>query len=459
PPAASLFHTLRKYPLLTLGMVATFVFIYALQFVVGKALIGQAAVTAFRFREWLRDLFIKFGVCVLGTGASWFHLRYFDRWFLERGEWDMTGHDAWEKSYKEATDRIDEMNDGDWAKKLARVSEGIAEVRRVIVAKSRHDGDGFRSEDEKKVLEGGQQELEGKKGRLEGEKRALIAEVERLAVTGRSPSQSFRAHRTAGRELMALQKYEEALSHYRQAHMLDATDIESYRRMGILTNRLDNRAEALKIVNAVIEADPNDAESWGLLGRWRKEAWIASWRNGDVPSARQRAAAAASLGLLREVIKAYLQGFTANTSNAYVGGNAITFLHLLFHLDPATDIEPAAVLALTREVQESIDRGLTKVTRDYWALVTFADFVLLRGDTAMVRRAYEEAADFALNTSDRFGLDSSRQQLELLRELGFRAPEVGVALDVFEAAMKRIDQEDAAAPAGSVAAQAVETPV
>jgi hypothetical protein len=49
--------------------------------------------------------------------------------------------------------------------------------------------------------------------------------------------------------------------------------------------------------------------------------------------------------------------------------------------------------------------------------------------------------------------------LELLRELGFRAPEVGVALDVFEAAMKRIDQEDAAAPAGSVAAQAVETPV
>ena len=54
----------------------------------------------------------------------------------------------------------------------------------------------------------------------------------------------------------------------------------------------------------------------------------------------------------------------------------------------------------------------------YWARSTLGDLQVLLGTQASVQSAYKEAV--AVNRDSWFALDSSRQQLLMLQELGFR---------------------------------------
>ena len=70
--------------------------------------------------------------------------------------------------------------------------------------------------------------------------------------------------------------------------------------------------------------------------------------------------------------------------------------------------------------------------RDYWALATRAELALLEGDEDAMRDNYDEAAALAVNNGKPFDLDSSSQQLDLLRDLGFRPELVKAAAQIVD---------------------------
>ena len=60
----------------------------------------------------------------------------------------------------------------------------------------------------------------------------------------------------------------------------------------------------------------------------------------------------------------------------------------------------------------------TSDCKDYWARVTLGDVEVLVSNIKIVEKAYKYA--IAAAEKDWFALDSSRQQLLILRDLGFR---------------------------------------
>jgi hypothetical protein len=85
----------------------------------------------------------------------------------------------------------------------------------------------------------------------------------------------------------------------------------------------------------------------------------------------------------------------------------------------------------------AIQCALQKEPKSFWARVTLGDLEVLTGDAQTVERAYKTAVVAAQH--DWFALDSSRQQLLLLKALGFRLPEVTAGLRVFDHALAKLE--------------------
>src|SRR5262249_43151148 len=84
--------------------------------------------------------------------------------------------------------------------------------------------------------------------------------------------------------------------------------------------------------------------------------------------------------------------------------------------------------------------SLARDPSDYWARVTVADLTALRGRKDEVARAYRHAVAAANSTW--FALDSSRQQLVLLQQLGFRLEVVEAALTIIDRALARLSRPE-----------------
>jgi uncharacterized protein DUF4071 len=120
--------------------------------------------------------------------------------------------------------------------------------------------------------------------------------------------------------------------------------------------------------------------------------------------------------LLRQAIETYATGFVQDPRHYYPGINAVVLLHLLKHLT-GEDQDAERREAMEGGVRWAVLRRLRQHPDDYWARITLADLLVLSGDKPAVERAYKHAV--AVADQDWFNLDSPRQQLELLRELGF----------------------------------------
>jgi hypothetical protein len=72
----------------------------------------------------------------------------------------------------------------------------------------------------------------------------------------------------------------------------------------------------------------------------------------------------------------------------------------------------------------------------YWSRVTLAELELLSGTVESARTSYREAMAYSEN--DWFGLDSSRQQLSILLQLGFRFDSVKEAVEIVDNALRRV---------------------
>lgn len=245
----------------------------------------------------------------------------------------------------------------------------------------------------------------------------------------------FVAHRTAGNGLLRLGHFTLALEQYEKALRHNPADLESRRQKGVTLGRLKRRDEAKDWLRNLIKDFPNDAHTWGLLGRIEKEAWTDAWRKEENTPEQARLDAAAASGLLREAIEAYLTGFCLDPGDYYPGINALTLLRLLEHLTGADELSEERAM-LEGGVRWAIHSALKREARDYWARATLGEFEVLNGDQSRIENTWKEAV--AVAEENWFALDSSQQQLLLLNDLGFQPSGVEAALRILARALQEI---------------------
>ena len=257
-----------------------------------------------------------------------------------------------------------------------------------------------------------------------------------MLLADEAPTQALHlnAHRAAGKALMKMGQFSFALNQYKDAFAIDPTDLDSQQQSAILLGRMNRPEEARVKIDNLVEKFPDNAECWSLKGRISKEAWVEIWRKAGNTAAEMRASATDDVDRLEESIKAYKTGFTKDPSNFYSGINAVGLSYLHEHLTGSD--------AATKD-RKAMEGGVCWVVRcarerdgsSYWARATLADLAVLSAPKKEVERAYKDAV--AANTNW-FALDSTWQQLAVLRDLEFRPDEVGAALAIMEHEINRL---------------------
>ena len=247
----------------------------------------------------------------------------------------------------------------------------------------------------------------------------------------------------AGNSLLKLQQPALALEQFEAALVIDPQDIASRQKQAVCLGRLGRYPEARARVQALTGDATREAtlgpESWALCGRVGKDEWMERWRprggaGTAVEPAALQAAAAGEDGLLAEAILPYRQAFEADPSHFYSGINALTLTMLRGHL--GGDVDAADTETLLGGVRWAVAAARRRQPKDYWARATQAELSLLSRDTAAVQKDWKAAV--AATDGDWFALDSSRQTLLLLDQLGWRPEQTRAALEIIDRELGRV---------------------
>jgi tetratricopeptide (TPR) repeat protein len=248
------------------------------------------------------------------------------------------------------------------------------------------------------------------------------------------------AYRSAGNGLRSLGQFALALVQYEKALALAPEDIESRRQRGLLLGRLKRSDEAKEWLRNLVKDVPDDAESWALLGRVEKDSWISGWRTDGKTPEQMRQDAAADDAVLQETIDAYAKGFRKEPSHYYSGINAVGLIYLLAHLTGKQE-QSELLKEMEGGVRWAVRGALERDPKDYWARATLAELEGLSNKREIVEAALKSAV--AVADKDWFKLNSSREQLLLYRDLGFRPVEVQASLEIIDRALARVTRPEA----------------
>ena len=269
-----------------------------------------------------------------------------------------------------------------------------------------------------------------------------------LALADEAPVVAFRAEAwiRAGEALRKAERFDFALEQLERGLEIEPGNLKGLREQGICLQRLacagcpgHSLDRAREHYRNVLDTYPNDPEIWALLGRVDKDAWVAAWRQPGKTPAQMRDEAAYEDALLRAAIDSYAKGYRRNPSHYYSGINALTLMHLYRHLtnDTRYDREMAIMAGAVRFAAECEPDE----SQRFWALATLGDLDVLVGTPETVKAAYKEA--IARNDKDWFALNSSRAQLQMLKDLGFRPENVDAGIAAFDRALQKLVQPEA----------------
>ncbi len=257
----------------------------------------------------------------------------------------------------------------------------------------------------------------------------------------------------AGKALQNMGRNELALQQYRKASEINPHNLEFRRQEAIFLNRLGRVEEAIVKLEGILKDFPHDTEAISTLGRIYKDVWTDSWKWITDQEKRLRTAYEAYHWLVK-AFNTYLKGYRYDLNNTYPGVNALTMGTLLLDLadkfedsqDPDPDI--LAVRELLPELRGTLlfSLGIKSKddTADYWTLVSLAELhVMTANHVQRVARAYRKALTAARRNL--FFLQSSLNQLEMLRLLDVRSEFVETGIQVIRQEMARLRKEEAAA--------------
>ncbi len=268
-----------------------------------------------------------------------------------------------------------------------------------------------------------------------------------LLLADEAPVAAFRADAwiKAGEALRKSERFDFALEQFERGLAIEPRNLKGLREQGICLQRLalsgsagHSLDRAREHYRNVLEVYSNDPETWALLGRVDKDAWVAAWRQPGKTPEQMRDEAAYEDALLRAAIDSYATGYRRNPSHYYSGINALTLMHLYRHLasDARYDHDMAAMSGAVHFAAECEPDE----QQLFWSLATLGDLEVLAGTPETVKAAYKEA--IAKNGKDWFALNSSRAQLQLLKELGFRPDTVEAGIAAFDRALQKLVQPE-----------------
>jgi tetratricopeptide (TPR) repeat protein len=269
-----------------------------------------------------------------------------------------------------------------------------------------------------------------------------------LVLADEAPVAAFRAEAwiCAGAALRKAERFDFALELLERGLEIEPHNLKGLHEKGICLQRLaiagaqgHSLERAREHYRNVLETAPNDPETWALLGRVDKDAWIAAWRLAGHTPEQMRDEAAYEDALLRAAIDSYTQCFRYNPGHYYSGINALTLMHLHRHLtgDPRYDRDMDIMAGAVRFSAEfEPDEA-----QQFWSKVTLGDLEVLVGTPDSVKAAYKEA--IARNDRDWFALNASRAQLQMLQDLGFHPEQVEAGIATFDRALKKLAHPEA----------------
>jgi hypothetical protein len=208
--------------------------------------------------------------------------------------------------------------------------------------------------------------------------------------------------------------------------------------------------EAIVKIESILVDHPEDGEATAFLGRIYKEMWTDSWRWVKDDEKKLRTAFESYHWLMKSYL-IYVRGFRTDLDQFYPGINALTLATILVHLadkfDDKDDPDPeiTAIRADLPELRGTLEFALeiqaANPSADYWALVSLAElYVLTSVSVQRVVRAYRKAMTASRRTV--FFLESSIQQLEILKSLEIRPEYVSAGMKILKEELARIRKQE-----------------
>jgi tetratricopeptide (TPR) repeat protein len=261
-----------------------------------------------------------------------------------------------------------------------------------------------------------------------------------LALAEETPTRIFEleALRIAGRALLTLNRPIFARRILERAARLDPDDLLVQQQLGLALGRAGEWAKANTLFERLVRT-ARDGETGGLYGRTLKDHWTSLWRIDGLSPAERIARAKESARSLADAAVTYAQAFQADPKDYFPGINALTLGHLWTHLSgrrPKIDLD-----LIAQGVRWTVEAALARKS-DYWALATKAELRLVAYGDSDCLDHFEEAAAVAVRERDRFALDSTSQQLDMLKELEFRTELVAQAAAVIDRAESQLDPHE-----------------
>jgi tetratricopeptide (TPR) repeat protein len=259
----------------------------------------------------------------------------------------------------------------------------------------------------------------------------------------------------AGKALADMGRRELALAQYRKGLEVNSRNLKFRREEAFLLNRLGRVDDAIVKIEGILEDAPNDSEAIAYLGRIYKEMWFDSWKQ-DEKNKRLEAAFKAYHWLVK-AFETYVKGYQIDLDQYYPGVNALTLATILIHLadkfddpqDPDPDIQKIRLVLpeMRGALTFALETKAEDEKADYWTLVSLAELRVLTAENPhTVTRAYRKAVTFSRRNL--FFLQSSMDQLEILKSLNMRIEFVEAGMQVLRDEVSRIDRDDSNAEKG-----------
>jgi len=266
-----------------------------------------------------------------------------------------------------------------------------------------------------------------------------------LVLADEAPVAAFRASAwiRAGIALRRAGHYEFALEQLEKGLAIEPLDLQGLREKGMCLQRLASLGRrgfhlegARSHYGGILKHAPKDVETWALLGRVEKDAWLACWSLPDASAEQRIGEARYEDALLKAAIESYETAFRSDPKHYYSGINALALMHVYEYLTGKNQYHKvmqimAGAVRFAAECEDRHDRDAL-----YWARATLGDLEVLTGTPASTEAAYKEAV--ATDRNNRFALNSSRDQLLLLQQLEFAPDNVAAGIAVFDRALRRL---------------------
>ena len=181
------------------------------------------------------------------------------------------------------------------------------------------------------------------------------------------------------------------------------------------TDEKNNKKQAIKVLENLMENKGESAETWGLLGRIHKDFYHTALANKPHKAP----------GHLENAIKAYTRGFECEPSDYYPGINAITLL--LQQATPEAKLEADRLAPL---VAFAVARQGGAESNDYWTLATVLELAAIQEDLTMIKKVL---AKLLVLANEAFQPKTTADNLQLILNLTTSEPAKEVLAETISA--------------------------